>query len=388
MRGKTIALLAAFLLLLSGVAFSTTAEAKAPAAPRNAKVTVQVGQVTVSWTKLTATGVAYQVTSLPAGKTCTVVDQDHCTFAIGDSTRWRFQVTATTQAGTSPPTAPTKFYKQRTLLIVAGQSNALGYGSFAVDPDTRTNYYQAPYRNGADSASTITWAHLSLIPMPADHPVKLSSPQIFTLADGSQRRIFGPELSLARDLYANHKLAVTFVKATWGGTSLAYYWDVHRSDSLFWQLVDHYNVLVQADAAKGQLDTLGMIYWYQGEHDMVTPADADAYQANLVDLVSNLRGNLLNGANARVALVKAWISPLINLLEFFGADPATVAAYREGHAKVRAADDWAAANIPGVNVAADVSDLPFSANDPAHLTNIGEIALGHRLATATAPLIP
>lgn len=383
-----IALGTAGLLLLGGVVFSTAAGAKLPPAPRNAKVTVQVGQVTVSWTKLAATGVTYQVSSLPAGKTCSVVDQDHCVFAIADSTRWRFEVTATTAAGTSLPTAPTRYYKQRTLIIVAGQSNALGYGSLAVDPATRVNYYQSPYRNGADSASTITWAHLSLIPMPADHPVKLSSPQNFTMADGSRRRIFGPELSLARDLYADHQLPVTIVKATWGGTSLAYYWDVHLNDSLFWQLVDHYNVLVRADAAKGQLDTLGMVYWYQGEHDMVTPADADAYQANLVDLVANLRGNLLNGANARFALVKAWISPLINLLEFFGDDPATITAYREGQVKVRAADDWVAANIPGVTVAADASDLPFNANDPAHLTNVGEITLGHRLATATASLIP
>lgn len=385
MRFRALATITAATMLLGLLVGSTAASAKAPASPRNPKVVVGLRGVWVTWSPLAASGVTYQVSSSPTGKSCEVVDADRCFVPVAESTPWRFQVTATTPAGTSRPSSLTRYYKQRTILVIAGQSNALGTGSLAVDPVTRVNYYRSPYANGADSASTITWSHLGLRPMPSDRPVKLSSPQWYTGPSG-EVRIFGPELSLARKLYADHHLAVTVAKGAFGGSSLSASWNPEDPGSLFTQMVDHVTQLVLADIARGQLDVIGALYWYQGEADAADPVAASEYQGHLVDLIAAARSAI--GRTVPVAIVKPSNAALLAQLEALGWCPAlNCEAQAEGMVQVRAADDWVAANVAKV-VVVDSADQPFVASDPAHLSNVGQTVVGQRLATASWPLLP
>ena len=85
---------------------------------------------------------------------------------------YTFTVVATesglARSAPSPATAP---LAPRLVLVVAGQSNADGFGSYRVDPVTKTNYLAAPYLNGADAHDLLTWLPWSQLPQPGGTPV-------------------------------------------------------------------------------------------------------------------------------------------------------------------------------------------------------------------------
>jgi hypothetical protein len=66
--------------------------------------------------------------------------------------------------------------------------------------------------------------------------------------------------------------------------------------------------------------------------------------------------------------------------------PDDCAAIQDGDTAVRAADDWAAANLANV-LTVDTIGLP-RAPSLIHLSNLGELALGSELAVATEHRFP
>jgi hypothetical protein len=251
---------------------------------------------------------------------------------------------------------------QRTLLILAGQSNASGLGSFVVDPATRTNYFAAPYRNGADATSKIEWEQSYISPGSSGGEKPLDTAQdLLPATILGYARVFGPEIGLARTIYADTGQPVTIVKVAFGGTSLGYNWNATRSNGLFVYMVHTVQVVIAQDAQRGQIDTISGFYWFQGENDAATPSDASTYQANLSTFVTSLRLAL---PMATTPIVLAKTSTLL-----------------AGNVQVRAADDWVAANFPDV-VTVDTADLP-RLGGYIHLTNTSELELGSRMATAS-----
>jgi hypothetical protein len=269
---------------------------------------------------------------------------------------------ATDTTATNPQAGAVTATTQRTLLILAGQSNASGLGSFVVDPATRTNYFAAPYTNSADARSKIEWEQSYISPgfsggeEPLDTAQDLLPATILGYA-----RVFGPEIGLARTIYADTGQPVTIVKVAFGATSLAYNWNATRSNGLFVYMVHTVEAVIAQDAQRGQTDTIGGFYWVQGENDAVTPSDASAYQANLTTFVTTLR-LALPMPTAPIVLAKTSTT-------FPGND------------EVRAADDWVATNFPDV-VTVDTADLP-RLGGYIHLNNTSELELGSRMATAS-----
>ena len=197
---------------------------------------------------------------------------------------------------------------------------------------------------------------------------------------------FGPEIGLARQLWADKQLPVTIVKCAWGGTDLAQAWNP-SSKNLFVGMVSEVTGTMTNDAKTGQLDTIGGFYWYQGEADAGTPAWAAAYQDNLTNFISAVRGTLPMSATAPFGIIKessaGWIT-VSRGMGLCGVD--NCAAYILGDNEVRAADDWAAANIPNV-FTVDSFDAPRHGVQ-IHLSNIGELTVGQRIAVATENFIP
>jgi hypothetical protein len=269
-----------------------------------------------------------------------------------------------TVAGDPSSTTQPPLPQHRLLLIVAGQSNATGYLSDAVDPKTHVNYFAAPYRNGADTASTIAWDQSFVTPARTQRPVPLDTPQTRI---GSQTRIFGPEVGLARRIYADTGRAVTIVKVAFGGQTLAA-WNPSAPNGLFHQMVSLVTTTIDQDAKIGRIDTIGAFYWYQGEADANTGSQAAMYQANLRNFLAHVRSDLPMSPSTPIALAKE-------------STP-----QRPGDSAVRAADDWATANVPGV-VAVDTLGLPRTGGN-LHLSNTGELELGRRLAVATEARMP
>ena len=347
-----------------------------------------VGNIIVSWKQLPASGVTYVVSSSPAGAGCRVVDADSCNVPVTDPTPRRFSVTANDLSGASPASARTGVLHHRLLLVVAGQSNAVGTESYAVDPVTFNDYFGVPNVNGADSQSTITWvpsSHGGLLPEPASGVVGIDTPQM--LDTDAPVRVFGPEIGLARKLFADTGQPVTIVKAAIGSTSLAVDWDPATADGYYLQMLNQVRAAMESDANTGTFDTIGGFYWYQGEDDVANPAWAAAYQDNLTAFIGRLRRDLPLNAGAPIVLAKESLAARIALRRANADCPGDICSTLEaGDNAVRAADDWAAANLPHV-VTVDTFGLARSSS-LIHLSNLGELALGSALAVASETRFP
>lgn len=360
--------------------------------PTGVTVAPVVGGVVVSWATVSGSPVTYTVTSSPAGLTCSVVDQSSCALRDTSTVPYAFSVVASSPGSTpSAPSRPTTALAPRLVLVVAGQSNANGYESYAVDPVTRVNFMAAPYTDGADTHDLLTWLPWSELQGAGATPVPLDSPQ--QVLDGTTPvTVFGPELGLARQLWTDTKRTVTIVKAAYEGTSLAVNWNPARKgtppDGLYRAAVAKVLAVVTADAAAGQFDVVGGIYWYQGETDATKPAWANAYQAHLAALIAAFRTDLPMSPTAPVVLVKEDITGYIAYkvaVEHLTARWAT--KFTDGNNAVRAADDWAAANLSDVRTV-DSAGLARVAPYDLHLDNVAQLALGQQLAKVSEKLLP
>ena len=375
---------------LGAIPAGATTTVAAPSAPASIVAKAQYGGVKLSWSKSTGAGVTYTVTSTPAGKRC-VTTTTSCVILITDSTPWQFSVTASNTVGTSTASPLTPHYAHRTILIVAGQSNATGWESYATDPTTHVNYMAAPYTNGADTNDVITWEPWKVL-SGGSSVVPLDTPQ----NRGSRRLpvdIFGPEIGLARQIWADKQLPVTIVKAAYPGTFLSTNWspsggslNVTSGSGLFAGMLTLVAKTMTNDAKYGQVDTIGGFYWYQGEADSSTLATAANYQANLTTFITTLRADLPMSPSAPVGLVKEDMSPYWNSVETL-LSPTQYLSFMQGNTEVRAADDAVAATVPYV-VAVDSSGLVRTGPQLVHLTNVSELTVGQSLARATENMIP
>ena len=153
-------------------------------------------------------------------------------------------------------------------------------------------------------------------------------------------------------------------------------------------MVDEVRSVMGADAAAGQFDVLGGVYWYQGESDVTHAGWANSYQTHLADFVAALRTELPMVSTAPVVLAVQDLSQYLAYLDVtYPLRPGKYARYLAGNTAVRAADDWAAANLPDVE---EVDTLPLARLAPTdeHLTDVGELALGDQLAKVSESLLP
>lgn len=372
---------------------ATTAVATTTVAtPTAVKVTPGVGAVTVSWGAVEGADETFTVTSSPAGTGCSVIDESSCTIVDTSSKPYAFTVVASEPGATSSaPSAPTAPLAPHLVLVVAGQSNANGYESYAVDPWTGIDYMAAPYTNGADSHDLLTWLPWSVLQGDGATPAPLDSPQQVVIS-GQTFTIFGPEIGLARQIWADTGRAVTIVKDAYPGTSLAVNWDPKRKgtapDGLFDTMVANVKATMAADAAAGQFDVLGGFYWYQGETDVTKLGWAAKYQSRLEAFIEDLRADLPMSPTAPVALAKQDLTGYTAYLYSTGALNARWdEKFLEGNTEVRAADDWAVANMPDV-VEVDTYGMARVAPLDIHLSNVSQLALGEELAKATEKLFP
>ncbi len=106
---------------------------------------------------------------------------------------------------------------------------------------------------------------------------------------GEDVKEYGPEFEVARTVAAARpKDKIYIVKYAPGGTSLADQWDLNNS----WKGYGAYAAMKQwvdcAIAAKPGVKVAGF-FWLQGESDAIKGTFAQAYEANLTDLVAKVR---------------------------------------------------------------------------------------------------
>jgi len=216
----------------------------------------------------------------------------------------------------------------------------------------------------------------------------LDAPQIETGTDGNPVQIFGPEVGWARQIYSDTGQPVSVVKAAFPNTSLANDWVPNKPGGVFSQAITKVDTTMADDAKKGQLDTIGAVAWYQGESDAGDPTMAADYQANLTAFISALRTQLPADPTTPIVLVKESTATVVAFWQALGwcgtTEDCTAATAQD--AEVRAADDWAGANLPHV-LTVDSLGLPRF-DGLIHLTNTSELTIGQDIATVSDRLMP
>ena len=197
----------------------------------------------------------------------------------------------------------------RDLLLIAGQSNAVGYDAKpselpadAADKDVLF-WFRAgdPPPDEFDTTSGGKWTHLQ--PQPKGNPApKTKGPRQYGNFSGPDGG-FGPELGLARALVAKEKQPLAIVKAAWSGTGMAQDWnpaDAGPGGSCYRALVSETKAAIAAAQAQGITLRPRALAWVQGESDANATA-APRYTQALGDMIAALRKDL--AAPQLIALV-------------------------------------------------------------------------------------
>jgi len=108
---------------------------------------------------------------------------------------------------------------------------------------------------------------------------------------------FGSELSFGRTMAdADPSVNIALIKYTHGGTNLHTQWSA--SGTMYASFLATAQAGLAALTSAGHTYELGGMIWHQGEADAGTLTNANAYEANLNDLISRVRQDVFGGAKA------------------------------------------------------------------------------------------
>lgn len=278
--------------------------------------------------------------------------------------------------GPSAPSAQaTTSTKTLTILVVAGQSNAVGYQSYVVDPKTHVDVFTGPSSSPADKHVLLMWTE-SGVPSSGPTPVPLDTLQKL---EGAPSAIFGPEVGLARRLYADGDHELLIVKVAYSGTSLAIDWQPKQPD--FLALVSRVDQATQWAKAHGFDPVIGGFYWMQGETDAMQASTAAAYAGNLKSFLSNVRAELPLRSTTPIVVGQIDIADYIEFLKtVHKCMTPSCSGETRWNAEVMAAQADASGKY--VYVASTATYPRYE--DFLHLSNAGELDLGKRFANLSA----
>jgi len=234
------------------------------------------------------------------------------------------------------------------LYIFAGQSNAVGW---------KTNTSELTPALLAAQGNVLFYGPTSSTPSPAWGAFQ--PPDETGIPSGSG---FGPEITAGRDLAAalgDPKVAM--VKFAAGGTNLHTQWNPNIGGSLYAQMMTRVNQSVAAlPGQQGATADPAGFFWMQGESDSDTLVHANAYQANLANLIRRVRSDL---GRPDLPVVLGQINNAFNYTWLVRQAQATVAA-----------------NLPYVRLAT-TDDLQRAPGDPIHFSTQGTVDMGVRFAS-------
>ncbi len=176
------------------------------------------------------------------------------------------------------------------IFLVAGQSNAVGFGDPALlpaglahlaNPQDDTGLY---YMNAGPNAGWL-----------------LLGPGTGDRKDANGKNVegggFGPELLIGRTLSDSLDADVAIVKHAVGGSFLAAQaaandWNAASTNELLDQLLGRVLISTNDLTSRGIAWEIAGMFWMQGEQDTTDPAAAAAYAANLAALIDRVRTDL------------------------------------------------------------------------------------------------
>jgi len=194
--------------------------------------------------------------------------------------------------------------ESRDLILIAGQSNAVGYDAYAeelpADPKDATTMFWwrvgDPPPDEFDGTSARQWTTLQFQPRtpakPAVDGKKL--PRQYGNFNLKTKGGFGPEIGMVRTLATKESRPLAVIKTAFSGTSVAGDWNVAlpgKADPCYRAMIDESKAAIAAAKAKGVTLRPRAFVWVQGESD-ANAKDAPAYAANLSAMLKALRTEL------------------------------------------------------------------------------------------------
>jgi Carbohydrate esterase, sialic acid-specific acetylesterase len=269
---------------------------------------------------------------------------------------------ATSDAATAP---------QLDILVLAGQSNALGYQSYVVDPTTHKNVFNENH-SAANKKVLLMWdesgvASSGKVPVPLDTPQRLAA---------APSPVFGPEVGLARALYSDGDHHLLVVKVAFSGSSLADDWQ--SSDADFQALVAMVQHAESWATGAGWSPSIAGVYWMQGESDAMTASWASSYHSHLLSFIAAVRQQLDLASTTPFVIGEIDLHDFIDF-EVVHDDCATPSCADEKHWNEEVMSAQRKAASKDVFVASTASLPRFE--DFLHLTDSGELVLGRIFAT-------
>lgn len=222
--------------------------------------------------------------------------------------------------------------QSRDLILVAGQSNAVGYDAYASElpPSELDGEVMFWWRVGDpppddyDVTSGGKWTQLQSQPRGTPLDAKSGDPNKkpqrqygnFMKPEGG----FGPEIGFARELMSRQRQPIAIVKVAFSGTSMTQDWnpdDPGLSGACYRALINETQSAMNAASQSGIRLRLRALVWVQGESD-ATPQNASQYEKNLARMLDRLRNDLnapeliaLLGVNTRFGNQKNPNMPLV-----------------------------------------------------------------------------
>ena len=269
------------------------------------------------------------------------------------------------------------------VIIVAGQSNAVGFDAPAADlvaspADAKIRFWWRCGDPPPDAHDSTSDGWTTLGPQPLGDPIRPRTQgdrQYGNFAQASGG--FGPEIGLARTMATTTHTPLAIIKVAFSGTHVAGDWNP-RLDVNDSAPIEHdsrgacYRSLVtEARRAVGQLSDqfqprLVALVWVQGESD-ATSERADAYQQNIAAMISSLRQDL----------------DAPELIALLGVNTQFSAGHNEHLQDVIAAQKAYAASDPQ---AMYVDTAGATIANHVHFDGPGTIQVGERFAKALAEI--
>ncbi len=218
----------------------------------------------------------------------------------------------------------------RDLILVAGQSNAVGYDAYAEElppnaDDLKTMFWWRvgdPPPDEFDSTSARQWTFLQFqqrTEAMSGEAAKTTGRQYGNFNKKSKGG-FGPEIGMVRTLSSLESKPLAVLKTAFSGTSVAGDWNVERAgqaDPCYRAMIAEAKAAFAAAEEKGITLKPRALVWVQGESD-ANAKDAPIYAANLTNMLIRLRADLaapdmilLLGVNTRFGNGKNTFMPLV-----------------------------------------------------------------------------
>jgi hypothetical protein len=269
------------------------------------------------------------------------------------------------------------FAETRDLILVAGQSNAVGFDAYAeelpADPkDAATMFWWRvgdPPPDEFDGTSARQWTTLQFQPrtpaMSGDAAKKAG--RQYGNFNKKTKGGFGPEIGMVRTLATKESRPLAIIKTAFSGTSVAGDWNVDlpgKADACYRAMIDETKAALAAAQAKGVTLRPRAFVWVQGESD-ANKKDSPVYADNLTKMLQRLRADLgtpdlilLLGVNTRFGNEKNVFMP-----------------------KVIEAQKEVAAALPRARYV-DTSSAETLPPSHTHFTAVGTLEVGRRYAEA------